>query len=341
MKKTILSLLAAAGITISGYPASEEIPIDSPRGSYEGADNIHWYQQQNLNEETYESSIPRSSEAFVCNPQDTLMSCFGYPISNQLRMYYAQGRAPFKLAVWVDSRQTPGFDYGFRRALREVRRINDTLSRSGVDTQVFVSAIEYKNLSHLSFDAFDIWDYYSSNEASALSFAQQNQADAVMIIRNTQWATSREYCGAATMGVGAYWLPIMVLTCVFEGVESEAANATIAAAHEFGHILGLAHSYDEVSLVPFISHGHGYYDPERNTNTVMSLTNNAPHVPIYSSPLAIWNGRIQGDLDTANAVTALADTATTAALFYELKWGHLAVGRAFSSETPPQLIGAY
>jgi hypothetical protein len=73
----------------------------------------------------------------------------------------------------------------------------------------------------------------------------------------------------------------------------------------------------------------------------MSLTNNAPHVPIYASPYAKWNGRFQGDLDTANAVAALSDTAITAALFYELKWGSLPVVGTFRTKTPPPLTGAY
>ena len=257
-------------------------------------------------------------------------------------MYYAQGRIPFNVVIWVDDRITPGFDYQWRRSLREIRRINDALSRSGVNTQVYVSAMRYKDMSNLSYSAPDIWGYYSSNEPTAVAYAKLYEADAVLIIRNTEGQDREEYCGAASLGPQDYWLPIMVLTCVYEGVEQGAQFAATAAPHEFGHILGLGHDYADGDAL--IDHGYGYHSEEGNTNTIMSQAIAIAIIPIFSSPLALWSGRQQGSNTTADATAALNDAAPTAALFYEQKWGDLSganvrAGEVTTKMVPPPPIG--
>ena len=314
-----------------------EIPIDSPRGNYEGADNIHWYQQQSLKSEDYLAGIVRSSSEYVCNDTDKFVSCQGYPIDQGMTMYHAQGKVPLNLAIWVDNRVTEKFDYPWRRAIKEVRRINDTLSRSGVNLQVYISAIEYKDLSHFSGDSSEIYDYYNNTASEAYTYAQNNEADAVMILRNTEGLDIADKCGTAYPGPTDYFLPLFVLTCVYRDVEQEAPYAPITAAHEFGHIIGLGHNYDDSRA--FIPHGFGFYDSINNTNTVMSQKNNSPKIPIYSSPLAIWNGANQGNTQI-DATAALNDAAATAALFYERKWGLLSgQNGAPKTKTDDVLVG--
>jgi hypothetical protein len=344
MNKLITAMLTGFILLVLSTTVHSEVPIDAPRGSYEGAENIHWYQQQSLKSEDYVDGISRYGAAYPCNEDDQNVSCFGHNTNRELQMYYAQGRVPFNVAIWVDNRVTPGFDFPWRRATREIRRINDALSRSGVNTQVYISAIEYKDLSHLSASAEDIWDYYNGNEFSAIQFARDNKADAVLIIRNSEGLGTREFCGYASIGPTSYWLPVIVLNCVHQNVELEASWAPTAAAHEFGHVLGLGHEYNDGGVTPLVNHGYGHHDSTGNTNTVMSNRDGGRRIAVFSSPRAIWDGAIQGDSETADASIALNDAAVTAALFYERKWGYLSgsgsdTGRARVFSIPATPIG--
>lgn len=55
----------------------------------------------------------------------------------------------------------------------------------------------------------------------------------------------------------------------------------------------------------------------------MSQDIRGTRIPKYSSPFAFWGGQFQGDLENSDVTTLLTDTAATAALFYERKWGYL------------------
>ena len=317
------TLLLAIGLSMAPVILAE-VPIDSPRGNYEGADNIHWYQQSSLKKEDYEQDIPGWTEKYRCNNGNIGKSCQGRQMTYTLEMYDAQGTAPFNIAIWVDDRVTPGFDFPWRRAIREVRRINAALERSGVKTRAYIAALEFKNLSQFGGDPTDIWEHYSSNEKSVVAYARKHEADAVMIIRNAEGIDNSDYCGSASLGPAWYWLPIIVLNCVYEEAEQSLIGTDLIAAHEFGHVLGLDHDADANGPETLLPHAYGYHDATNFTRTIMSQKEPALPIPIFSSPQAVWGGVTQGDEDDADATSALNDVAVTAALFYELKWGRLA-----------------
>jgi|SaaInlStandDraft_1057018.scaffolds.fasta_scaffold20628_2 hypothetical protein len=51
-----------------------DVPIDSARGSYEGAENIHWYKQVTLNSQTFEQGLVFTAEEYQCNTSDVSRS---------------------------------------------------------------------------------------------------------------------------------------------------------------------------------------------------------------------------------------------------------------------------
>ena len=51
-----------------------DVPIDSARGSYEGAENIHWYVQDTLNSQTFEQGLVFTAEEYQCNTSDVSRS---------------------------------------------------------------------------------------------------------------------------------------------------------------------------------------------------------------------------------------------------------------------------
>ena len=51
-----------------------DVPIDSARGSYEGAENIHWYMQDTLNSQTFEQGLVFTAREYQCNTSDVSRS---------------------------------------------------------------------------------------------------------------------------------------------------------------------------------------------------------------------------------------------------------------------------
>lgn len=50
------------------------VPIDSARGSYQGAENIHWSMQDTLNSQTFEQGLVFTAEEYQCNTSDVSRS---------------------------------------------------------------------------------------------------------------------------------------------------------------------------------------------------------------------------------------------------------------------------
>ena len=51
-----------------------DVPIDSARGSYQGAENIHWSMQDTLNSQTFEQGLVFTAEEYQCNTSDVSRS---------------------------------------------------------------------------------------------------------------------------------------------------------------------------------------------------------------------------------------------------------------------------
>jgi len=308
--------------------AQSNVPIDSPRGNYEGADNIHWYQQKNLRVDENQGLPPQSGDVVSCGKTDLKKNCFGAIQREPQESFLAQGRVPVDVAVFVDTRSTSGFDYPFRRAIDAIRRTNDAFSRSGVNAFIFVTEVRYLDFDArgYSYDASEIYErVYSYDQALVDLTARNDEADIVVFVRNAQGTqvAGDTFCGAASLGVNPpydYLTPIVVLTC--EDAESQRTflNAPIVGPHEFGHVFGLAHeSTAAYPLIPHLKFGRPYIDEAQNIATIMATA--GERVPFFSSPLLFYRDLLLGDIDSADSVNALNQSATNVALYWELRWG--------------------
>lgn len=318
--------------------AQSNVPIDSPRGNYEGADNIHWYQQKNLRVDENLGLPPPSGEPFLCNEANLTENCFGERQLEPQESFYAQGRVPVEVAVFVDTRLTAGFDYPFRRAIDAIRRTNDAFSRSGANAFIYVTEVRYLDFDArgYSYDAMEIYDrIYSYDQDLVELTALNDEADIVLFVRNSQGqqGAGDVYCGAASAGlVNAYEYlpPLVVLTCEDAESQSTIAYAPNIGPHEFGHVFGLAHeSTAEDPGIPHLRFGRPYINEAQDIATIMSTVPES--APFFSSPNLIYQGLVLGDIDTAISVTALNQSATNVALYWELRWGELAPESAVGS----------
>ncbi len=306
--------------TSTGALAQSNVPLDSPRGNYEGADNIHWYQQNSLDPADYVGLPSVAGEASRCNTDALAVSCAGYGLSRGLRMYEQQGTTPVVVTIVIDSNVTEEFDFPFRRALDEIRKTNDAFSRSGVIARLYVSAIQGMDMSALGSDVQDIYEHFYGDLAN--EYAKASMADIVLVIRNTSDSgldlqPLGGSCGWSTLGPssGSY-VPVVVLGCVDKAKQAGVEFAALNAAHQFGHVFGLGHKAQD-SIVALLSMGYGFADSESDTLTIMAEAPGETRIPVFSSPKMRWQGVIQGDIESADAVTALNEAAATVGRLYE------------------------
>ena len=308
--------------------AQSNIPIDSPRGSYVGAENIHWYQQLGLRESDVQGfpvSV-RGGDAIRCD-QDVSVDCLGVEISIPQPTYFRMGNSVIKVAVFVDTRQTSGFDFRWRRAVDAIRRANDAFRRSGADVTLSIVSIEDFDFDAkgYAYDPFGLFDDIRAAEISFLDAkARDTEADTFLFVRNAQGQINlndpETVCGAAVPGLNdpaSFIASPVFLSCEDAVAQQNYQNTPYLAAHEFGHVLGLVHQDSARAGIPFVSYGGPFFS--EGIGTIMSQ--GGFMLPFFSSPLLMFEGALLGDVDTANAVQAINQAAATVSLHWERRWG--------------------
>lgn len=323
--------------------AQSNVPIDSPRGNYEGAENIHWYQQQSLRLDDFTGLPPVAGEPFICNENDVSVDCFGDLQRMSQESYYALGKVPIVVTVFVDTRQTPGFDFPYRRAIDAIRRTNDAFSRSGVNARLVVSEVRDFNFDARGYSAVpsEIFRQVYTQERDFIdNVAREDRADVLMFVRNTENMDRRNFCGAASVGINPpfeYLPPLVVLTAEEGNPRFQRECTELTAPHEFGHVLGLGHENND--LDPHLTFGRPFINQSTGKSTIMaSISGNS--IPYFSSPGLQFEGDIYGNNDTANAVRALNQAATNVALFWEIRFGRLRPQSSPSDPVPLTESGA-
>ncbi len=286
--RTIVAL-GLMGLSAFSVADGGDVPVDSARGNYEGADNIHWYMQDTLDFNKWDEE-PSEAQRVVrieeCNTEDPSRSCNGLLFQavdiyaeNDLEgvpSFESHKQAIVNLHILVDDT----IDYAWRYALKQVRDTNRAFKNSLVPITLMVSAIESVDMesrfgSNID-DVFDAaWD--AREELTAT-----NEADIVAVFMATDRAVEDDE-GFVTDGLGS--VPIYYGINVAVTV-SDDSNVF---AHEIGHNFGLVHDIatlednDEDATSAFVEGGLGYVDPETECGTLMSYANCV--VPLFSSPL--------------------------------------------------------
>ncbi|KZX58060.1 hypothetical protein A3709_20830 [Halioglobus sp. HI00S01] len=327
----LIKFITAAAVACSAlapFHAVAEIPIDAPRGNYEGADNIHWYNQTPLRRDLVEQLLPSATSPFRCNSENIYQACDRMtPLRDPAELYGVAGTPIFDMVVYVDNRQTPNFNNGWRRATREIRQINNALERSGVNLRVVVSHIENVDLSGFS-TVSDVWNKYANTEETR-ELMRRHRSDGLWIVANSEAMGIDGVCGVGSLGLAQYWTPVAVTLC---SDDYYYRTNSMVAPHEFGHFMGCTHdSSEDFSFVPF---AHGYRDAS-GYHSIMAYRQetNDVEVEVFSSPFAYLSRPdvVLGSESGGDCAKAMRMVGATAALYYEREFGIFSSQGAFGA----------
>lgn len=163
----------------------------------------------------------------------------------------------------------------------QVEILNDALARSGANLEVEIADV-------LPVAGLDDMQWGRFNEF-------RGTADIVGAIR----AVGRGYCGYGALGGRPedsevhyyFWVQYYCMK-----------PSPITFAHEFGHVMGLAHNMevpDNYARMPF---AHGWVTPTCRGD-IMSYA--CHRYPVFSSPNIVINGEVMGNAEVADNVRAL------------------------------------
>ena len=171
-----LLFLALLFFSSTTHAVGGDAPIDSLRGNYEGADNIHWYMQDTLRYEEWSGDPPLIPAPQICNQQNKSRACSGASTLEPLTLRSSSARAPIAVKLEVDDR----IDFGWRYALKQIRDVNRMLTDSGIKARLFISDISSVDVSRLYND--NIEDAFNSSLQNRVSRTQDNNADIIVVV---------------------------------------------------------------------------------------------------------------------------------------------------------------
>ena len=268
-----------------------DVPIDSARGNYEGADNIHWYMQDTLQYEQWSADPPLLAMPRICNLDNRSRSCLGASTLRPLTLRSSNAPAPIAVQLEVDER----IDFAWRYALKQIRDVNRMLADSGIRARLFVSDISSVNVLNRYSDSIE--DAYNFNVENRSTKTRDNSADVIITVFSPDAAGAYsaidfpDTCAIGTQGVAnegpAPDIQVIATAC----------EDSLSLAHQLGHSFGLGHeATDANSSAPFVATGRGFIDQDSGIGSVMSTA--SLRAPFFSSPTKVVR---RGDVDASGA----------------------------------------